>query len=168
MHVVAGLFFFAPPSPPMPLFDVPGWSVTAEPVTDNATRKRKRNSEDSEKKTGGDVNFDKLVRKLTGKQSGEPKKSKSKKRPSHEEKKNSISLPKPLKASSEKNASTTSVNQPPPKKVKTKHVAFAAQEAGPSGSTTKSVKPSGLTDMQTNMRQSLNGARFRHVVTLHN
>ena len=61
----------------MPLFDVPGWSVTADPVVDQASRKRKRHSEDSERVSGAEVNFDKLVKKLKGKTGGEHKHGKA-------------------------------------------------------------------------------------------
>ncbi len=143
----------------MPLFEVPGWSVKADPVGESpnqASRKRKRNSEDS---TGSEVNLDRLMNKLKRKPDKEHKASSSanKKQKAHEDKKNSISLPKALKGAEKR---STDVQRPPPKKkAKTKHlVESKSSDDSPLPSPQESA---GLTEMQKQMRDSLNGARFR-------
>ncbi|KAF8915881.1 ribosomal RNA-processing protein 8 [Mucidula mucida] len=145
----------------MPLFEVPGWSVKADPVGESpnqASRKRKRNSEDS---TGSEVNLDRLMNKLKRKPDKEHKASSSanKKQKAHEDKKNSISLPKALKGAEKR---STDVQRPPPKKkAKTKHlVESKSSDDSPLPSPQESA---GLTEMQKQMRDSLNGARFRMI-----
>ncbi|KAG5648681.1 hypothetical protein DXG03_000027 [Asterophora parasitica] len=58
----------------MPLFDVPGWSVTAPPVTEASTsvsKKRKRPAGDSQRLHSAELNLEKLVNKLKGNFSSE-------------------------------------------------------------------------------------------------
>ncbi|KIK65394.1 hypothetical protein GYMLUDRAFT_219386 [Collybiopsis luxurians FD-317 M1] len=160
----------------MPLFDVPGWSVPADPVLESGSRKRKRPpSESSDSRVhSAEINLEKLVRKLTGKRdedstnNSDPKDSKSrrqrkKKKQEHhqptldnDDKKKSISLPMPLMTASERAA----------KKAKRSH------DNGSQLSETSLIKhleptneddrsSSGLTSMQKGMKQKLEGARFR-------
>ncbi|KAF9055073.1 hypothetical protein BDZ89DRAFT_1003711 [Hymenopellis radicata] len=150
----------------MPLFEVPGWSVKADPVGESpnqASRKRKRHSEDSERTTGSEVNIDRLMNKLKRKPDKEPKactseKHASKKQKAHEDKKNSISLPKPLKSAEKR---STDAQRPPKKKTKTKHL--AESKSSDESPLPSSQEPAGLTEMQKQMRDSLNGARFRMI-----
>ncbi|KIY73736.1 ribosomal RNA-processing protein 8 [Cylindrobasidium torrendii FP15055 ss-10] len=154
----------------MALFDVPGWSVKADPVADASPRKRKR----SPVEPGNDINLQKLVSKLSHKDKDvtanhnkkdrklAKDKEKSKKRMSREDIKNSISLPKALKPVRDRSPSTASSSnqQPPAKKAKTKHVSEPSTDLQPRKS---SESTSGLTEMQKSMKQSLSGARFRMI-----
>lgn len=150
----------------MPLFDVPGWSVKADPVPEAnlSSRKRKRTSEDSEKMLTAEANLGKLLSRFKGNISSQrvkgpktvDKSSKASSRKSqidaHEEKKKAISLPRPLKAVD----SRQSLDRPT-KRVKTKH----RVESSASADVVKEKKPDGLTNLQKEMKESLNGARFR-------
>ncbi|KAL0582012.1 25S rRNA (adenine645-N1)-methyltransferase [Marasmius crinis-equi] len=162
----------------MPLFDVPGWSLSQDPVAESSTtpnsRKRKRpdNESVSEKKTRtAEVNLEKIVKTLTGKGSSssvlkKEKKEKGKKgnkKAGAEDKKKMISHPMPLKGAIEKrNESTSSL--PPAKKAKTKHEKTPSQESlvkPNKGDKEVSQSGGGLTSLQERMRQNLEGARFR-------
>lgn len=152
----------------MPLFDVPGWSVSDDPIPDSGSRKRKRPSSDtgsSERIHSAEVNLEKLVKKLTGKRDDhDSKSSKSKfrlrqktKQPqpaADDEKKKNISLPMPLMKTSEKAA----------KRAKRSHeIRSQASEDSLANQANENQAESlvGLTSMQKNMKQKLDGARFR-------
>ncbi|KAG7097109.1 hypothetical protein E1B28_004488 [Marasmius oreades] len=156
----------------MPLFDVSGWSLPEAPIAESPTsssnsRKRKRPDSDasSEKKIRSEVNLEKIVKTLTGKSTAGSKKQKTKKTPkqtSVDVRKKNISLPMPLKGTSER-LTESATSLPPAKKAKTKH-----KESGSQESLVKSIKAAedpqpkdGLTTLQKNMKQNLEGARFR-------
>ncbi|KAL1734286.1 methyltransferase-domain-containing protein [Schizophyllum commune] len=102
----------------MPLFDIPGWSVPSEPVSEMSpnSKKRKRHSDASEPH----ANLDKLVEHLKTAATNDPttspqarsflekraQKKKEKKAKAHEAKKERISLPKPLHKATHEEAST--------------------------------------------------------------
>jgi len=167
----------------MPLFDVPGWTVPSPLVGDASPRvskKRKRPASHPSKFQSAEVNLDKLVKRLTGnsyaergptssskqaKKSGflggskiSDKKRLKKSSPTADnldEQKKTISRPKPLKRAMIERDSIEILQ--PVKRVKTKHkdpVAGTVQKS-PNNSTT------GLTALQLDMKQSLDGARFR-------
>jgi len=162
----------------MALFDVPGWAVSATPVAEQPnrfTKKRKRPSVDGEKAHASEVNLEKLVKKLkdgTPGRDGErrgtdtsnvPGTSKSKQRKSKkkekaklvEERKQTISLPKPLKP-----VDRSSISPSLTKRIELKH---ERKESSHSilGRKSVEVDGSGLTALQQGMKQSLDGARFR-------
>ncbi|KAF8351317.1 methyltransferase-domain-containing protein [Amanita rubescens] len=150
----------------MTLFEVPGWSVTGEPVPDSPSRskKRKRFSNDSSDKGHlPDLNIDKLVKRLKGHKSdhgasspGSGKKDKKEqlKEQEREEKKKSISLPKPLKsATQEQSKSSTAARLKHRKTRSSVESAPAALQSSAGGEA--------LTTMQKSMKQSLDGAKFR-------
>jgi len=165
----------------MGLFDVPGWAVSATPVAEQPnrlTKKRKRPSVDGEKVHAAEVNLEKLVKKLKdgtpdrdGKRgstdtSNVPGMSKSKQRKSKrkekaklvEERRQTISLPKPLKA-----VDRSSISPPLTKRFESKHERKESASTLHSILGRKSVEVvgSGLTALQQGMKQSLDGARFR-------
>jgi len=163
----------------MALFDVPGWAVPATPVAEQPnrlTKKRKRPSVDGVH--AAEINLEKLVKKLkdgTPGRDGEgrstdtsnvPGTSKSKQRKSKkkekanrtEERKQTISLPKPLKP-----VDRTSIELPLTKRFELKHERKESSSPYHSILGRKSVEAdgSGLTPLQQGMKQSLDGARFR-------
>ncbi len=154
----------------MTLFEVPGWSVTGEPVPDSPSRskKRKRSSNDgSDKGHLPDLNIDKLVKRLKGHKSdhatsslGNGKKEKKEKseqlkEQEREEKKKSISLPKPLKsATQEQSKSSTVTRLQKHRKTRSSVESAPAAVQSPAGG-------EALTTMQKSMKQSLDGAKFR-------
>jgi len=164
----------------MALFDVPGWAVPATPVAEQPnrlTKKRKRPSLDGVLPT--EINLEKLVKKLKDGTPGRdgqgrstdtsnvPGTSKSKQRKSKkkkekakrvEERKQTISLPKPLKP-----VDRTSISPPLPKRSESKHERKESSSTYHSILGRKSVEAHGssLTALQQGMKQSLDGARFR-------
>ncbi|KAF8076251.1 ribosomal RNA-processing protein 8 [Lyophyllum atratum] len=163
----------------MPLFDIPGWSVTSPPITESSSqsKKRKRPASDTHKLQSAEVNLEKLVKKLKGgssvddqgkhgekkrgqmgllggKQKAEKQKAKSKADAVKGQKK--ISRPRPLKATETDSA----LPLRPAKRGKTEHTVESSSAVA---STRKSLdsSTSGLTALQQGMKQSLDGARFR-------
>ena len=147
---------------------MPGWSVTGEPVPDSPSRskKRKRSSNDgSDKGHLPDLNIDKLVKRLKGHKSdhgtsspGNDKKDKKGKREQlkeqeREEKKKSISLPKPLKSATQEQSTVARLQKKHRKTRSSVESAPAVVQSPPGGET--------LTTMQKSMKQSLDGAKFR-------
>lgn len=169
----------------MSLFEIPGWSLSSDPVTeprDHGSKKRKRSS--GNRPESMEVNLEKLVKRL--KRSSESKEdrnhnrkqiedagssigrnqTKGKKKKSKtddvEERKKTISLPKPLKATI-----MDDIVMVPPRRKILKESRPIAEVPPP-----KNVSPagnvdvpgtSGLTSLQKEMKHSLDGARFRHV-----
>lgn len=154
----------------MSLFEVPGWSVSGEPVSESQShsKKRKRSSNDGNVKGHlPDLNIDKLVKRLKGHKSdqgasstGNGKKDKAKnehvKEQQREDKKKSISLPKPLKPATQEQPEPLTVSRPRKKERKTRSSVESAPAMmqSPAGGDT-------LTTMQKSMKQSLDGAKFR-------
>lgn len=156
----------------MTLFEVPGWSVPGEPVPESSShsKKRKRSSNDGNDKGHlPDLNIDKLVKRLKGHKSDHgasnpgsgkmDKKDKNEqlKEQQREDKKKSISLPKPLKPTTQEQPESSAVARLRKKQRKTR----SSVESAPA--TLQS--PAGgdaLTTMQKSMKQSLDGAKFRH------
>lgn len=167
----------------MPLFDVPGWTVPSPLVGDASPRvskKRKRPASHSSKLQSAEVNLDKLVKSLAGNSYAERGRTSSSKQAKKsgflggsktsnkkqlkkssraaddlDEQKKTISRPKPLKPATIERDSLETLQ--PAKRIKTKHkdpMAGTVQRS-PKGSTT------GLTALQLDMKQSLDGARFR-------
>ncbi|KAJ3851442.1 ribosomal RNA-processing protein 8 [Lentinula lateritia] len=154
----------------MPLFDVPGWSMPADPVPEAGSRKRKRPISDAGSETqsrihSAEINLEKLVKKLTGKRDEgdartnaashskpKPRRKKKESQPTAEVDKKSISLPMPLMKASDRATKKTkrSHDSRPPD--------FEEQQQRSSKDLDSS---SGLTGMQKSMKQKLEGARFR-------
>ncbi|KAJ3992817.1 ribosomal RNA-processing protein 8 [Lentinula boryana] len=161
----------------MPLFDVPGWSVPADPLTEPNSRKRKRPASETgsaqSRVHSAEINLEKLVKKLTRKRDEDESNvskfnaasSHSKSKPLRKKQvsrtitdmdKKNISLPMPLMKASERAT----------KKVKQSHDPrlFESEESSKKEleqSHNDSDSSSGLTSMQKNMKQKLEGARFR-------
>ena len=160
----------------MPLFDVPGWTVPSPLVGDASPRvskKRKRPASYPSKLQSAELNLDKLVKRLTGNERASSKQAKKsgfsegskisdKKRLKKSSPKadglnaqKTISRPMPLKAAMIERDSVETLQ--PAKRAKTKHkdtMAVTVQKS-PKDSTTS------LTALQLDMKQSLDGARFR-------
>ncbi|KAF5393955.1 hypothetical protein D9757_000143 [Collybiopsis confluens] len=152
----------------MPLFNVPGWSIPTEPVTEPGSRKRKRPANDTGSEiriASTEVNLEKLVQKLTGKRdSNNSKNSKKLRRQQKEEqqsrsslddddKKKTISLPIPLMSAKERAA----------KKARPTHSdrSLTSQLTPAKHPEKNEDEDVSLTSMQKGMKQKLEGARFR-------
>jgi len=168
----------------MPLFDVPGWSVTSAPVPEPSTqvsKKRKRPSgNDSNKIHSAELNLEKLVKRLkgnagthdngrrksrksgvnAGNASGEVVRNRERKAKTVQEKKKIISHPKPFKAAEK---ASTLPSPHTAKKVKTRHDVKLSSTFSvmPTRQPGEEDSASGLSVLQKGMKQSLDGARFR-------
>lgn len=152
----------------MSLFEVPGWSVSGEPVSESQShsKKRKRSSNDGNFKGHlPDLNIDKLVKRLKGHKSdhgasstgnGKKDKDKNEQEQQREDKKKSISLPKPLKPATQEQPEPSTVSRLRKKDRKTR----SSVESAPA-MMQSSAGGDALTTMQKNMKQSLDGAKFR-------
>ncbi|KAM6495752.1 putative methyltransferase domain containing protein [Amanita muscaria] len=162
----------------MSLFEVPGWSVAGKPATESPTHSKKRKrSSDGDKATIGDFNLEKLVKKLRGSKSEHAssspgdkngkreKKSKIelKKEQEVEEKKKSISLPKPLKPALAEIARRLSVRSSPSHRRKNHQKVRSSVESAPAQLRSPTNGQVGLTEMQKSMQHSLDGAKFRMI-----
>ncbi|PFH52857.1 hypothetical protein AMATHDRAFT_139028 [Amanita thiersii Skay4041] len=163
----------------MSLFDVPGWSIGAEPVAESSSlsKKRKRSIDDTDKTTVSD-NLEKLVKRLKGTKSqnsisglgGESKKDKKKRLKEEkrerekEEKKKSISLPKQLRPfadeqvprKSESLSNDYSVHKHTAKRNSAQRMSVLGRSPAK-----ERIDHDGLTVLQQGMKHSLDGARFR-------
>lgn len=163
----------------MPLFDVPGWDVDSPLVAETSVqwpRKRKRSSGNTYKLQSAEVNFEKLVKRFTAIPSTEqgdtpgPKSTnrpglsrdnKSRKAPAKPDgtkERKRISRPRALKPLAARKESTKSLKHT--KRIKTKH-AFA--ETMSSFQRKFDNDSNALTSLQSSMKQSLDGARFRQI-----
>ncbi|KAF9075977.1 methyltransferase-domain-containing protein [Rhodocollybia butyracea] len=164
-------------------FDVPGWSMSADPVPEAGSRKRKRPTSDTGSETrvhSSEINLEKLVKKLTkkrdedesrvdaaksntGSQSSQSQRKKKKRNQaaSAEVDKKSISLPMPLMTS--ERAAKKAKQSHDARKQASKESLSKQQSASNDNLTVKSndEPSSGLTSMQKGMKQKLEGARFR-------
>lgn len=159
----------------MPLFNIPGWTVPAPPVsesTDRLSKKRKRPSDDTGRIQSAQVNLDKVVKYLrVDGQSNKAKETivkkaldrkRQKKLQAVEEKKKTISLPIQLQPVERSSASTLTTSSRPAKKPKTEHSLADSPSAPPVEREHSDDAPvAGLTVLQKGMKQSLDGARFR-------
>lgn len=164
----------------MPLFDIPGWSVTAAPIPESTmqvSKKRKRPVSNTDKVQSAEVNLEKLLKRLKGKsgagddgvskgdgkkegQAGK-KKNREKQPGAADQRRKSISLPKHPQAVDKDTISSPRA----PKRSKTKHEGTESKP-GPSSAPlvkrkSREVSGTGLTALQQGMKQSLDGARFR-------
>lgn len=162
----------------MATFDVPGWTVPAKPVAEDqptrSSKKRKRPSIDTERIHSAEVNLGQLVKKIkdaaTGRDGkggkgsvfGSPGASKSKRvegkrKGGTEDRKATISLPKPLRPVDRSSSSPQST-----KRLEFKHDRKESTSTSNSIFGRKSTDfESGLTALQQGMKHSLDGARFR-------
>ncbi|KAL4075992.1 methyltransferase-domain-containing protein [Scleroderma yunnanense] len=159
----------------MALFQVPGWSVPSAPVPVHATsKKRKRRASQSpDDLQSAQANLEKLVKILGDNSSkGDSRRSKKKSSGKAESQQNDVDGgrsqarkgdPPTPKAPSSKDTSGASKKRN--KKQKASKNSSSATASGLSGSTPKASGfahgNSGLTSMQKNMKESLDGARFR-------
>ncbi|KAI6047326.1 methyltransferase-domain-containing protein [Pisolithus marmoratus] len=162
----------------MVLFDVPGWTVPADPTPAQASsRKRKRRQHTPDDLQSVQQNLDKLVRMLgdghPDSDSRPPKKNKSRAKVDSQAVASSQGIPESRRAE----VPTPKVSTPKDTAVvsKTKknrqHKASknpkrsSTEKSGPSDSPSKHPPPvqekSGLTPLQKHMKQNLGGARFR-------
>lgn len=154
----------------MPLFDVPGWSIPADPVAEpssSTSKKRKRPGDTGSRLLSTEINFDKLVNKLKGKSGNDETRAPSKKRKppkggSKEEKRKVISHPRQLMSKEKALAIASSSSLHASKKTRFEHSASPSPDSSPPAKRLKvSTSVENLTDLQKNMKQSLDGARFR-------
>ncbi|KAG5637009.1 hypothetical protein H0H81_006109 [Sphagnurus paluster] len=153
----------------MPLFDVPGWSLSEPPVieTVNSTsKKRKRPPGDTQKLYSAEFNIEKLVKRLKSTSSidnlgnGEKKpknpgsrKLDKDKSARHESLSNQKKSPKPQGAGKDSSRE---------KKGKGKHAPeLSSSQARVPAKKSVDASTSGMTSLQQGMKQSLSGARFR-------
>ncbi|KAF8222744.1 hypothetical protein L208DRAFT_1320823 [Tricholoma matsutake] len=168
----------------MPLFEIPGWSIPSDPVVEHGSKKRKRFSSDTDRLESMEVNLEKLVKKLKGspgiredktwngnqaegaRSSVRPelktkRRGQKSKTDDVEQRKKSISLPKPLKAA---NMDSDMIIVSPQTKVSKRSRpatdSLPHKNASPDKKT-DAVMAAGLTTLQKGMKQSLDGARFR-------
>ncbi|KAJ7499050.1 methyltransferase-domain-containing protein [Mycena latifolia] len=145
----------------MPLFDVPGWSVTSAPVTDSPVADRGSPEPIDLQKLVKKHRIDSLVKKTMDRK-------RQKKADALEEKKKTISLPKALMASEKGQQMTASSSSSslarPAKRPKRAHEP-AERPLPPipedDSPPTPEPKSTGLTALQKGMKRSLDGARFR-------
>jgi ribosomal RNA-processing protein 8 len=172
----------------MPLFEIPGWSLLADPVVepqDHGSKKRKRTSTDTDKTQSMEINLDKLVKRLKGSSGtkaangsrdtmqadqvashmGRRGKTRDRgnksKTDDAEERKKSISLPRPLKATT----MDSDMVRVTPRTKKPKRDRPVVNSSPPKALLIKQTDDSvtSLTSLQRGMKQSLDGARFRQV-----
>jgi ribosomal RNA-processing protein 8 len=172
----------------MPLFEIPGWSIPSDPIVkprEHGSKKRKRPSSDANRLESMEVNLEKLVKRLKGSSEAEDK-NRDRKQAEHtgssvrnrgnamrrgnksktddiEERKKTISLPKPLKVT---NMDSDVIIVSP--RTKFSKGSRSAADSSPSKNVSPAMNtdgstPAGLTSLQKGMKQSLNGARFRQV-----
>jgi ribosomal RNA-processing protein 8 len=165
----------------MALFQVPGWSMPAAPVSalsQSTSKKRKRPAtQEVDKVQSVEVNLDKLMQKLGRDHEDEqgPKKKKSKhgKTPqgmdtrdesatsSKGKKKNPSSLGVVALSVAESSKPPTKVKQKKKKKPVAEKASSSEQQ--PRNTSPAADGVSGLTSLQKGMKESLDGARFRYV-----
>lgn len=166
----------------MALFEVPGWTMPSAPMTDIAQRsgKRKRPS-DASKVQSAEVNLEKLMKKLkkngastspqakgkTTRKIPDPSTARSKEkgsRPKGDESRKAVGgkVKQNISGPTEKYPVSTkdATGSLPSSKRKVKKDAQAQSKNLPKKS---SSQIAGLTTLQNNMKQSLDGARFRCV-----
>jgi ribosomal RNA-processing protein 8 len=167
----------------MALFEVPGWSISSQPIsTQHPSRKRKRAGSQDLQLRSAQVNLDKLINTLGDRAThhdGDAPKKKNKKpnqrtsQPSdHQAGENPRALKKHGKAkhsvASAVQTSTSNTGASPKKNAKKKK---PKAESAPqptlfeenSRLPTTARGNTGLTALQRNMKESLDGARFRSV-----
>ncbi|KAF9222074.1 hypothetical protein BS17DRAFT_796869 [Gyrodon lividus] len=170
----------------MALFEVPGWSMPSEPVsTQRPSKKRKRAGsqlEDLDQLRSAQVNFDRLINTFGdgtaphGGDSRAPKKNNNKKLNKGTSQPSSVQAGEEPRASKKhgktKHSVASAVPTPTPNtgaflkknvKKKTSKTEGAAQPTSfeKNSKLTTTACDSGLTSLQRNMKESLDGARFR-------
>ncbi|TFK43389.1 methyltransferase-domain-containing protein [Crucibulum laeve] len=151
----------------MPLFDVPGWSVPAAPVSNSQphpSKKRKRPLADPTKVQNAEVNLEKVVKQLQASSTAEgalgqkttttaPSSRRKKKTPTARATHAGKKVATASRSNATQSTEAPSVKPSPQKvkKAKTKHA--APQDGGDDASK--------LTALQKGMKQALDGARFR-------
>lgn len=164
-----------------PLFNVPGWSVTSDPVsTQHHSKKRKRtaSSEEQDLLRNAQANLDKLIDSLGGSDGSSKKKRKRKlneptSQPSPSDQRREVLHPPGKSHSQAKDAVPTTVDSPttsgkatlPRKKAKTKNAKHVVQPTNTSEHSVVVQDTGGLTLLQRSLKKSLDGARFRFVLT---
>ncbi|KAF5364022.1 hypothetical protein D9756_000513 [Leucocoprinus leucothites] len=162
----------------MSMFEVPGWSVGADPVKENgATSSKKRKRSATNDHHALEVNFDKIVEKLKSTVGGDGKKRDQKKNsPGRKKREKQRSNERPKSGSGD----TTSLNISRPKPLKSRiSVDVDSSRPAKKAKTRESISPSTiastltlapstsagpkLTALQQGMKQSLDGARFRMI-----
>ncbi|KAF9498485.1 hypothetical protein BDN71DRAFT_1443332 [Pleurotus eryngii] len=164
----------------MALFEVPGWTVPSEPISNaqtSSSRKRKRLNPNAG--VAPQVNLDKLMRKMpktteveaVSEVPGDPKPSKKARskrnrkqqgegKPDSTPATSTAAAPKNAKKSASREVTSEAQAGPSTPKKKQKQQKGAAEEPK---SSRKSKEGGQLTTLQDRMRQSLDGARFRMI-----
>ncbi|KAA1466263.1 hypothetical protein DENSPDRAFT_831052 [Dentipellis sp. KUC8613] len=175
----------------MALFEVPGWSVPSAPISSSAQHSRKRKRPNTDQVRAAEVNVEKLVKKL-GAGNGKDKATQRAKKPRHEDKARAHPTekekqkggprhdgkkmdgtvkgnksPRPsgdTARSDSGKASTTGEHRSPSvskpgKKSGKKDTASVDSQSRPS----PQQSTSNLTSLQSGMKHSLDGARFRWI-----
>ena len=171
---------------PMPLFEVPDWNAPSSVQSTKPIKKRKRSAYDEEVRLGeADFNFEKLVKQLEGGSTSSKEKKKAHVESNRSEKKTerissnadrhpeSKKEKKAKKKSTKKPSKLSEDNKTTPSRKKRKkenksEQTQAVTEDEPKPPTlsekSKSSKQSGLTPLQSKMKATLDGARFRYVL----
>jgi ribosomal RNA-processing protein 8 len=156
----------------MALFDVPGWTMSSEPVKEAASTSKKRKrpvDHDDEKFASAQVNLDKLMETLKGGEDshGKPKRKRQKgkklEKGTEDEKTDRKKDSSPERKKGEKDRAAPSQKKPKEKKQKAADTHLIVTRADPEST----PAPGGLTIFQNRMKQSLDGARFRYVFIAH-
>lgn len=164
----------------MALFEVPGWTIPSAPKPQSSTKskKRKLHSQDAQKVESAAVNIDKLIASLGNSETSQagPKKSKRKRKDKHEvespgkpgesaagtsngliNKSKKLRTPGP-KEEEGKEERVSKKRRKVPEKAE---LADRTLKHAPPMPKNVGEPPIHLTPMQAQMKQSLNGARFR-------
>lgn len=145
----------------MALFQVPGWSLDAQPVREDSQRtskKRKRPVAETKDLTSAEVNIEKLMSTLSSSlNSGSTSKAAPEKY--KKKRKSEVQLREPPPNPQKKRPApvTLESSNPKPEKKVGKH----QKQKGPADNSKKRGDPTTLTSLQRTMKESLDGARFR-------
>jgi ribosomal RNA-processing protein 8 len=151
----------------MPLFEVPGWSMSTDPVK-NATKSRKRkrsiehDDDEDDKLQAAQINLDKLMETLKGGDTNEKPKKKKQKSKKHDI--GNSSDPKNNKEKKGGKDDLSSQKKPNDKKTKRKDESSIQTTAKLQKQADPSPGTKGLTKFQNRMKHSLDGARFRYAI----
>jgi ribosomal RNA-processing protein 8 len=166
----------------MPLFDVPGWSLTADPVAPTSKKRKRPKVHNDDKLHNAEINLEQLMGSLKGEDVPEMPKRKR-----HKGKKHDLSQERKV----DQGSRLTGSGQKPlqknkgkqdrdlPTRNKSKGSKRKIQDDLPAPSRSGHDKPpanidslaserNGLTTLQHDMKQKLHGARFRYTICICN
>ncbi|EPT02791.1 hypothetical protein FOMPIDRAFT_55039 [Fomitopsis schrenkii] len=151
----------------MPLFEVPGWSVTGAPAESHGGKKRKRPSSDgnTNKLETAHINFEKLMDKLEASDAapaGGKKQKKERKRPKGEPDARGSARPTGLATSGGKQQGKKRKRDEAPIQQRGRRSA-PIHEGDAAGGSKPALQQQKLTKLQAGLKSSLDGARFRWI-----